>query len=122
MPSVEYRVEHRRPAARRPVPGSERRFSTFEAQGRSVERVISFVPGPSHVRDDVLAAMATTPLPHRSDAFRQIVRRVQRGLGLLLSTASPVFPVLGSGTTAVEIALRGVARSRVLVVANGNFG
>jgi aspartate aminotransferase-like enzyme len=85
-------------------------------------RVISFVPGPSHVRDDVLAAMAAPPVPHRSDAFRQVVRRVQRGLGLLLGTASPAFPVLGSATTGVELALRGVARSRVLVVANGSFG
>jgi len=83
---------------------------------------ISFVPGPSHVKDDVLAAMATPPVPHRSDAFRQVVRRVQRGLGLLLGTGSPVFPVLGSATAAVELALRGVARSRVLVVANGSFG
>ena len=82
---------------------------------------VSFVPGPSHVRDDVLAAMATPPVPHRSDAFRQVVRRVQRGLGLLLGTSSPVFPVLGSATSAVELALRGVARSRVLVVANGSF-
>ncbi len=83
---------------------------------------ISFVPGPSHVRDDVLAAMSLPPLPHRSDAFRQVVRRVHRGLGLLLSTRSPAFPVLGSATTSVELALRGVARSRVLVVANGSFG
>ena len=84
--------------------------------------MISFVPGPSHVRDEVLAAMAAAPLPHRSDAFRQVVRRVQSGLGLLLSTASPVFPVLGSATTGVELALRGVARKRVLVVTSGSFG
>lgn len=83
---------------------------------------ISFVPGPAHVRADVLAAMSTPPLPHRSDAFRQIVRRVHRGLGLLLSTGSPAFPVLGSATTSVELALRGLARSHALVVANGSFG
>jgi aspartate aminotransferase-like enzyme len=66
--------------------------------------------------------MAAPPVPHRSEAFRQIVRRVHRGLGLLLGTASPAFPVLGSATAAVEMALRGAARSRVLVVANGSFG
>src|SRR5262245_16302484 len=66
--------------------------------------------------------MAAPPWPHRSDAFRQVVRRVQRGLGLLLGTASPVFPVLGSATAGVEVALRGVARQRILVVANGSFG
>src|SRR5262245_59922359 len=66
--------------------------------------------------------MAAPPVPHRSDAFRQVVRRVQRGLGLLLGTASPVFPVLGSATTGVELAWRGAAKKRVLVVANGSFG
>jgi aspartate aminotransferase-like enzyme len=84
--------------------------------------VISFVPGPAHVRADVLAAMSAPPLPHRSEAFRQVVRRVHRGLGLVLSTGSPAFPVLGSATASVELALRGVARARALVVANGSFG
>ena len=88
----------------------------------AVTTPISFVPGPSHVRDEILAAMATAPVPHRSDAFRQVVRRVQRGLGLLLQTGSPVFPVLGSATGAVELALRGVARQRVLILTNGSFG
>src|SRR5687768_2347068 len=83
--------------------------------------MISFVPGPSHVRDEILAAMARPPLPHRCEAFLDVVRRVQRGLGLLLSTGSPVVPVLCSATAAVELALRGVARSRVLVLANGTF-
>jgi len=82
---------------------------------------LSFVPGPTHVRDEILAAMSAPPVPHRSDAFRQIVGRVHRGLGLLLSTGSPVFPVLGSATAGVELALRAVARSRMLVVANGHF-
>ncbi len=83
--------------------------------------VISFVPGPAHVRREVLAAMATPPLPHRSEEFRALVGRVQRALGVLLETAAPVFPVLASATAALEIALRSVARSRVLVVVNGSF-
>ncbi len=83
--------------------------------------MISFVPGPSHVRDEVLAAMATPPTPHRSEGFRRVVDRVQRGLRRVLGTQAPVFPVLASATTAIELALRGVARSRVLVVVNGSF-
>jgi aspartate aminotransferase-like enzyme len=86
-----------------------------------MRHVISFVPGPTHVRDEVLAAMARPPVPHRSEEFRQVVRRVQRGLGDLLATRSAVFPLLGSATSGIEVALAGVARSRVLVVANGSF-
>jgi aspartate aminotransferase-like enzyme len=84
--------------------------------------VISLTPGPVHVRDEVLAAMATPPLPHRSAAFRAVVRRVQDGLSRLLATRSPVVPVLASATGAFEAALAGVARRRVLALVNGSFG
>ena len=86
------------------------------------ERVIALTPGPVHVRDEVLAAMATPPLPHRSAAFRAVVRRVQDGLARLLATRSPVVPVLASATGAFESAMAGVARRRVLALVNGSFG
>lgn len=66
--------------------------------------------------------MATPPLPHRSAAFRAVVRRVQDGLARLLSTRSPVVPVLASATGAFESALAAVARRRVLALVNGSFG
>ena len=86
------------------------------------ESPFSFTPGPVHVRADVLAAMATPPLPHRSDAFRAVVRRVQSGLARVLATRSPVVPVLASATGAFEAALSAVARKRVLALVNGSFG
>jgi aspartate aminotransferase-like enzyme len=85
-------------------------------------RVLSFTPGPVHVRDDVLAAMATPPLPHRSEEFRAVVRRVQAGLASVLGTRAPVVPVLASATGAFEAALAAVARKRVLALVNGSFG
>lgn len=83
---------------------------------------LSFVPGPAHVRPEVLAAMARPPLPHRSAAFEEILVRVQRGLGTMLSTREPVAVVLASATTSIEAALRGIARRRLLVPAAGSFG
>ena len=84
--------------------------------------VIAFTPGPVHVRAEVLAAMATPPLPHRSDAFRAVVARVHAGLADVLRTRQPVIPVLASASTAMEITLAAVARRRVLVLVNGSFG
>ena len=84
--------------------------------------VLAFTPGPVHVRDEVLAAMATPPIPHRSEAFRAVVRRVQAGLAQILGTRAPVVPVLGSATTAFEVAVAAVARRRVLALVNGSFG
>lgn len=84
--------------------------------------VLAFTPGPVHVRDEVLAAMAAPPLPHRSDGFRAVVRRVQSGLAEILGTRSPVVPVLASATAAFEAAAAAVARRRVLALVNGSFG
>ncbi len=83
--------------------------------------MLSFVPGPAHVRPIVRQAMACQPEPHRSEAFRAVVRRVQSGLGALLRTEQPVIPVLSSGTTALESVLRAVAKKEVLCLVGGAF-
>lgn len=83
--------------------------------------MLSFVPGPSHVRPIVRRAMSGQPLPHRSAAFRAVVRRVQANLSGMLQTTAPVIPVLASGTTAIETTLRALARRRVLALVGGAF-
>ena len=86
------------------------------------DTIVSFIPGPAHVRRPVLDAMAVPPLPHRSPEMRAVVRRVQAGLAEILQTQAAVFPVLASGTMALEAALRGMVRSRALVISGGAFG
>jgi predicted phosphoserine aminotransferase len=85
--------------------------------------VVSFVPGPAHVRAEVLQALATPPLPHRSAEVEAMVGRIQDGLRTLLGgTAASAFPVLAPGTAALEVALAGLVRRRLLVVSGGAFG
>ncbi|MCG3134188.1 MAG: Soluble hydrogenase 42 kDa subunit [Planctomycetes bacterium] len=84
--------------------------------------VIAFTPGPVHVRPEVLAAMATPPLPHRSEAFRAVVRRVGAALPRAVGSPWPVVPVLASATGGFEASLAALARRRVLCLANGSFG
>lgn len=84
--------------------------------------VVALTPGPVHVRAEVLAAMATPPIPHRSPEFRAVVERVQTGLAAVLGTRAPVVPVLSTATTAIESAIAAVARRRVLALVNGSFG
>ena len=74
------------------------------------------------MRREILSAMAVAPLPHRSPPYLAMVRRIQDRLAQLLRTQAAVFPVLGSGTTALEVAITGVARRRVLVASGGAFG
>ncbi len=87
-----------------------------------VSGIVSFVPGPAHVREEVLRAMAVAPAPHRGPQIRALVGRVQAQLRTLLGTEAPVFPVLASGTAALEAALCALGRQRALVVVTGAFG
>ncbi len=65
--------------------------------------------------------MARQPLPHRFPEFEALVGRVQADLRAILRSNATVVPVLGSGTTSLEIALRGLGRRRVLSLVAGAF-
>lgn len=81
-----------------------------------------FVPGPTEVRPDVLAAMAQPMIFHRSREMEALMRRVNTGLGHVFGTRRTVHVVTGSGTAAMELAIRGGTKQRVLSVVHGDFG
>ncbi len=59
---------------------------------------------------------------HRSPAMEELMRRVTAGLGAVFGTARPVHIVTGSGTAAMEMAIRGGTQRRVLSIVHGDFG
>lgn len=81
-----------------------------------------FLPGPTEVRPEVLAAMQRQMLPHRGEEVRAMVERVSRRLGPLFGTARPVTVLTCAATGAMEAAVRCGTRSRVLALVNGAFG
>ena len=80
-----------------------------------------FVPGPVDVHSSVLAAQSQPMLPHRSQEFETIFRRVSEKAGQLFYTQYRVFITASSGSGLQEAAVRNFARETVLACVNGAF-
>jgi aspartate aminotransferase-like enzyme len=80
-----------------------------------------FLPGPTAVRAEVLAAMARPMIAHRGRDFERMFGRIQTGLGLVFKTARPVFVSSSSATGLMEAAIRCAPEGPVLAIVNGAF-
>lgn len=80
-----------------------------------------FIPGPTDVLPEVLAAQTAPMIGHRSDEFEALFAKVQEQLRALFYTASRVYVVAASGTGLHEAAIRNGVRERVLCFVNGAF-
>src|SRR5215813_8303905 len=82
----------------------------------------NFLPGPTGVHPDVMAAMMEPMFAHYGPRMRPILEEIQPPLRAMFGTNRPVFTVTCSGTGLMEAAIRNAVRQRVLVVVNGYFG
>ncbi|MCU0636301.1 MAG: hypothetical protein MUE41_15650, partial [Gemmatimonadaceae bacterium] len=80
-----------------------------------------FLPGPTEVRPEILAAMTGPMLPHRGAAFETLFGRVLEGLGQVFRTARPVYVSTSSATGLMEAGIRCAPPGRVLALVNGAF-
>ncbi len=80
-----------------------------------------FIPGPTEVRSENLAAMARPQIGHRGDEFKELYNRVGPKLQQLLETKDPVFLFTCSSTGVWEAAIRNGVRERVLCCMQGAF-
>lgn len=80
-----------------------------------------FLPGPTEVRAEVLAAMLKPMIPHRSSEFEELFRRLQDGLKGVFLTKRPVFILASSGTGMMEAAIRALPPGPILCLVNGAF-
>ena len=80
-----------------------------------------FYPGPTEVRSEILRAMTQPMIPHRGQAFRDLMARMQPGLRELFGTELPVFVSTSTATGLMEAAKRGLRTGPVLCVVNGAF-
>jgi aspartate aminotransferase-like enzyme len=81
-----------------------------------------WVPGPTEVRPEVLDAMRRPVIFHRSPAMEELMRRVTVSLCKVFGTVRPVHVITGSGTSAMELAIRNGTVRRVLSIVHGDFG
>lgn len=81
-----------------------------------------FLPGPTEVRPDVLAAQTGAMIGHRGRDIEELMGSIQDGLQAVFLTERPVVVSTSSATGLMEAAVRnGVAAGRVLNLVNGAF-
>jgi predicted phosphoserine aminotransferase len=80
-----------------------------------------FLPGPTEVHPDVLAAMTRPMIGHRVAEMEALIGRIQPRLRQLFRTERPVYISASSATGLMEGAVRNGVRRRVLSLVNGAF-
>jgi len=80
-----------------------------------------FIPGPTEVRDEVLAAMTKPMISHRSSEFEELFARLQIGLKYVFQTDRPVYVSAASATGMMEAGIRCTGPGPVLSLVNGAF-
>ncbi len=80
-----------------------------------------FLPGPTDVHPDVLAAMQRPMIGHRSSAMEQLLGGLQPSLARLFQTSRLVLVGTTSATGFMELAVRNGVRHRALCLVNGSF-
>lgn len=82
----------------------------------------NFLPGPTDVHPDVLAALTAPMFPHRGPRMQALLAGAQPALQECFGTRQPVFISTSSATGLLEAAVRSGVRKRVLVAVGGYFG
>jgi len=80
-----------------------------------------FIPGPTEVRDDALARMATPQIGHRSQEFKDLFASIVPKIQKLLFTKNTVILSTSSGTGLMEAATRNFIEKRFLSTICGAF-
>ena len=81
-----------------------------------------FLPGPTDVHPDVLAAMQRAMITHRGPTMAAIMERMEEPLRHLFRTTRPVLIGTCSATGFMEAAVRAAVEHRMLAVVTGYFG
>jgi aspartate aminotransferase-like enzyme len=83
-----------------------------------------FTPGPVEIPVRILRALSAVPPHHRTDVFRDTLRRVVKDLQWLHGTEGEVFVLSASGTGAMEAAVVNLMAptDKALVPSAGKFG
>jgi predicted phosphoserine aminotransferase len=80
-----------------------------------------FIPGPTDVLPEVLAAQTAPMIGHRSDEFEALFAKCEGQLQRLFETRHRVYIIASSGSGLQEAAIRNCVGGRVLCFVNGAF-
>jgi aspartate aminotransferase-like enzyme len=80
-----------------------------------------FLPGPTEVRPEILAAMAGPMIGHRGSGMSAIFAEIDPVLRAVFRTSRPVYVSSSSATGLMEGSIRNGVRRRALSLVNGAF-
>jgi len=80
-----------------------------------------FIPGPTHVDQEILDAMAQYPIGHRTADYRELQSKVVNGIKELLYTEQSVLVSTSSATGLMEAGVRNLSQKRVANFVCGAF-
>jgi aspartate aminotransferase-like enzyme len=80
-----------------------------------------FLPGPTEVHPEVLAAMRSPMIGHRGTPMRNLLERIDPSLRPMFGADRPVYISTSSATGFMETAIRNLAGKRVLCLVCGAF-
>jgi aspartate aminotransferase-like enzyme len=80
-----------------------------------------FIPGPTHVRDEILQAQAVPMIGHRAKEYSDLQAEVTPKLQTLLYTNQRVYLFASSSTGVMEGSIRQSSKQRTLVTVCGAF-
>lgn len=81
-----------------------------------------FIPGPVDVRPEILAAMATPLIGHRTKEASALGECIHRKMQQVFYTENPILFSTTSGTGLMEGSIRSLTKKRALVFSIGAFG
>ena len=81
-----------------------------------------FLPGPTEVHPDVLAAMRRPVIGHRGPEMSDLLASVDRPLRQIFGAERPVYISTSSATGFMEAAISNLSRRRILCLVGGAFG
>lgn len=80
-----------------------------------------FIPGPTHVEQDVLDAMGAYPIGHRTPDYRELQANVVKGVKECLYTEQSVLVSTSSATGLMEAGVRNLSKKKVANFVCGAF-
>jgi aspartate aminotransferase-like enzyme len=80
-----------------------------------------FLPGPTEVREEIMAAMIQPMIPHRGPEFERLFESLQNAIRPVFLTERPVYISSSSATGMMEAAIRSAPSGRILCLVNGAF-
>ena len=80
-----------------------------------------FIPGPTHVSDEILEAFSTPQIGHRTPEISDLISDIIKGIQKVLYTNNHIYLVSHPATGLWEMAIRNSVRGKVLHCVNGAF-